>query len=136
MNNMDFITTNSLEPTGPASELFIAGASVFEITPFLPPLQRVTILGINLPDQDTFGPYQYYVATIAPPDDPDNVIAAMFLEPTPDMQLWAATTFLEFSGTLPPMNVYVRPQLNDFRIGPVILQGPVLAEELDLPENT
>ncbi|MHB1127480.1 MAG: hypothetical protein ACYC2T_11100 [Bacillota bacterium] len=51
-----FTTTNPLTPVGPAAELFIAGASIFEITDFEPPLQRVTIVGINLPDPDTFGP--------------------------------------------------------------------------------
>ena len=63
-NQQDFIEVNPLLPTGPAEELFVAGASVFEITVFTPPVQRVTILAINLPDPDTFGPFDSYIATL------------------------------------------------------------------------
>lgn len=52
-NNTDFIEVNPLLPTGPAEQLFIAGTSAFEITTFTPPIQRVTILAINLPNPDT-----------------------------------------------------------------------------------
>jgi hypothetical protein len=118
-----FITTNPLLPAGPAAQLFIAGVSVFEITVFLPPLQRVTILGINLPEPDTFGPFDSYVASLTIPDAP-GPLAVFPLVPTEDNQNWAATTLLNFGGTLPNINVSVRPQGFE-RTGDVILQGPV-----------
>lgn len=121
--SLDFVVANPLLPTGPAEQLFIAGASVFEITIFTPPLQRVTILGINLPDSDTFGPYDSYVATLTIPDSTEP-LETLFLLPTGDNQNWAATIFLNFGGTLPNIQVSVRPQSFE-RIGEVILEGPV-----------
>lgn len=125
-NQEDFIVVNPLEPTGPARLLFIAGASVFEITALTPPLQRVTVLGINLPEPDTFGPFDSYVATLQVPGDLQP-LATFTLFPTADNQNWAASTLLDFGGTLPPINVTVRPQLGTQRIGPVILAGPVFS---------
>ncbi len=124
--SQSFIVTNPLSPTGPAEQLFIAGASVFEITVFIPPIQRVTILGINLPEPDTFGPFDSYVATLTIPGDPEP-LDTFPLVPTEDNQNWAATTLLNFGGTLPNINVSVRPQLGFDRIGDVILEGPVFA---------
>jgi len=120
----DFIVTNPLYPTGPAKKLFIAGASVFEITVFTPPLQRVTIVGINLPDPDTFGPYDSYVAVITAQGSADP-LAVMTLLPTPDNQIWAATTFLDFGGTLPTISAIVRPESLSGLVGDAILQGQV-----------
>lgn len=125
-NSKDFIVTNPLYPVGPAKELFIAGASVFEITEFLPPIQRVTILGINLPDPDTFGPYSSYWATLAIPKTP-GTLATFPLVRTEDGQNWVGTTLLDFGGTLPPIQVVVRPQLGEEQIGAVILQGKVFS---------
>jgi hypothetical protein len=122
----DFITTNPLQPTGPAAQLFIAGASVFEITVFTPPIQRVTILGINLPEPDTFGPYDSYVAILEVPGSLQP-LATLFLVPTEDNQNWVASTLLDFGGTIPNINVSVRPQLGVERIGDIILQGPVFS---------
>lgn len=119
----DFIVTNPVNPVGPAKKLFIAGASVFEITVFTPPLQRVTILGINLPEPDTFGPYDSYIATLTVAGTIEP-LATLVLLPTADSQNWAATTFLDFGGTLPTIDVAVRPQSTE-RIGDVILQGTV-----------
>ncbi|MHB1419900.1 MAG: hypothetical protein ACYCX4_10020 [Bacillota bacterium] len=124
-NVHSFTTTNPLTPVGPAADLFIAGASIFEITDFEPPLQRVTIVGINLPDPDTFGPFDIYVATLEVPGNIPDIIAKIILKPTADKSVWAGTTNLTFGGTLPTLNVTVRPQQNNTRIGPVILQGPV-----------
>lgn len=126
MHNQTFIAAHPLSPTGPAEQLFIAGASVFEITVFIPPLQRVTILGINLPEPDTFGPFDSYVATLTIPDAPAP-LAVFPLVPTEDNQNWAASTLLDFGGTLPNINVSVRPQMGFARVGDVILQGPVFA---------
>lgn len=123
-NQASSITTHALLPTGPAAELFIAGASVFEITIFTPPVQRVTILGINLPDPDTFGPFNSYVATLSVPGSLEP-LATLTLVPTRDNKNWVATTLLDFGGTLPEINVTVRPQFDSERIGEVILQGPV-----------
>jgi len=120
----DFIVTNPLTPVGPAKLLFIAGASVFEITPFTPPIQRVTILGINLPEPDTFGPFDRYVATLTAAGSLDP-LATLILVPTEDEQNWVATTFLDFGGTLPNINVAVRPESVSGQVGKVILQGPV-----------
>ncbi len=120
----DFISTNPLLPTGPAEQLFIAGASVFEITIYIPPIQRVTILGINLPEPDTFGPYDSYVATLTVPDSLEP-LATIFMVPTEDKQNWVATTLLDFGGTLPNIEVSISPQYGFDRIGDVILQGPV-----------
>ena len=129
-NNNDtgqlFIETNPLDPTEHAEDLFIAGASVFEITTFTPPLQRVTILGINLPDPDTFGPYDSYVATLTVPDSLEP-LATIPLIPTKDKENWVGTTLLEFGGTLPTIIAEVRPQLGSDRIGEVILQGQVFS---------
>lgn len=122
--NQPFITTNPLNPVGPAANLFIAGASVFEITVFEPPLQRVTILGINLPDPDTFGPYDRYVATLFAGNNTTDTIATIQLIPTLDQENWVGTTILEFGGTLFPIFVEIRP-VSDTRTGPVILQGQV-----------
>lgn len=119
-----FITTNALAPVGPAEQLFIAGASVFEITVFEPPVQRVTIVGINLPEPGIFGPYNQYLATVESPGEP-NSIAEIDLVPTLDRTIWAGSAQLTFGGTLPPMTVSVRPQLFGVRVGPVILQGTV-----------
>lgn len=116
-------TTHAILPTGPAKKLFIAGASVFEITVFTPPLQRVTILGINLPDPDTFGPFDSYAATLEVQGETEP-LATLFLSPTGDNQNWAASTLLEFGGTLPNIYVTVRPTSFN-RIGPAILEGPV-----------
>ena len=125
-NNVEqeFIITHPLTPTGPAEELFIAGASVFEITTFTPPLQRVTILGINLPEPDTFGPYNSYVATLTTEGSPEP-LATLTLIPTRDNENWVATTLLDFGGTLPNINVTVRPVSGTELIGDVILEGPV-----------
>ena len=122
--SLDYVVANPLLPTGPAEQLFIAGASVFEITIFTPPIQRVTILAINLPDPDTFGPYDSYVATLTAPGS-DEPLDTLFMVPTEDNQNWVATTFLDFGGTLPNIEVSVRPQSGFDRIGDVILQGPV-----------
>ncbi len=122
--NQVFIETKPLYPTGPAEQLFIAGASVFEITGFTPPIQRVTILGINLPEPDTFGPYDSYVATLTVPDSLEP-LATLPLIPTVDNQNWVGTTLLDFGGTLPTINAEIRPQLGSDRIGEVILQGQV-----------
>lgn len=124
-----FTVTNPLEPVGPAANLFVSGASVFEITDFTPPLQRVTIVGINLPSPGIFGPFDRYVATLEVPDEQNSFLTSFVLQPTADRTIWAGTTFLDFGGTLPPMTVSVRPQLNDTRVGAVILQGPVFGEE-------
>ncbi len=125
--NQEFIVTHPLLPTGPAEQLFIAGASVFEITIFTPPLQRVTILGINLPEPDTFGPFDSYVATLTVPDELEP-LATLTLKPTVDNENWVATTLLDFGGTLPPnINASVRPQLGTDRVGEVILQGTVFS---------
>ncbi len=123
-SDQDFITTNPLVPAGPAQQLFIAGASVFEITVFTPPIQRVTLLGINLPDPDTFGPFDSYVAVLTAVGS-DQPLGTVVLRPTTDGQNWAATTFLDFGGTLPEINVEVRPQLGTERVGDAILQGRV-----------
>lgn len=122
--SLDFVVANPLLPTGPAEQLFIAGASVFEITIFTPPIQRVTILAINLPDPDTFGPYDSYVATLTVPGS-DESLDTLFMVPTEDNQNWVASTLLDFGGTLPNIEVSVRPQSGFERIGDVILQGPV-----------
>lgn len=122
-NSQDFIEVNKLLPTGPAEQLFIAGASVFEITIFTPPIQRVTILAINLPDPDTFGPYGNYVATLLSPRSSEP-LAELYLEPTEDKQNWVATTFLSFGGTLPNIKVEVRPTGLE-HVGEVILRGKV-----------
>lgn len=122
--SQDFIVAKPLLPAGPAEELFIAGASVFEITVFTPPIQRVTILGINLPDPDTFGPYDSYVATLTVPGSLEP-LAILFLVPTEDNENWVASTLLDFGGTLPNINVSIRPQQGFDRVGDVILEGPV-----------
>lgn len=122
-SSQDFIEVNPLLPTGPAEQLFIAGASVFEITIFTPPIQRVTILAINLPDPDTFGPYDSYIATLLVPGSLE-ALAVLYLEPTGDNQNWVATTLLDFGGTLPNIEVEVRPTGFE-RVGEVILQGQV-----------
>lgn len=119
-----FIQTNPLFPAGPAKKLFIAGASVFEITIFEPPLQRVTILGINLPEPDTFGPYDRYEARLFTKNAVIDVIGTIELVPTLDNQNWAGTAFLEFGGTLFPIFAEVRP-VSDTRVGPVILEGQI-----------
>ncbi|UMZ74065.1 hypothetical protein [Natranaerofaba carboxydovora] len=124
--NQPFISTNPLFPTGPAEKLFIAGASAFEITTFTPPVQRVTILGINLPEPDTFGPYDSYVATLTVPDS-TSTLATLYLVPTEDSQNWVASTLLDFGGTLPFIDVSVRPQLGAQRIGEIVLQGQVFS---------
>lgn len=122
-SSQDFIELNPLLPTGPAEQLFISGASVFEITIFTPPIQRVTILAINLPDPDTFGPYDSYIATLLVPGSLEP-LAVLYLEPTGDNQNWVATTLLDFGGTLPNIEVEVRPTGFE-RVGEVILQGQV-----------
>ena len=122
-SSQDFIELNPLLPTGPAEQLFISGASVFEITIFTPPIQRVTILAINLPDPDTFGPYDSYIATLLIPGSLE-ALAVLYLEPTGDNQNWVATTLLDFGGTLPNIEVEVRPTGFE-RVGEVILQGQV-----------
>ena len=117
------IEVNSLFPTGPAEQLFIAGASVFEITIYTPPIQRVTILGINLPDPDTFGPYDSYIATLLVQESMEQ-LDELYLQPTIDNQNWVASTTLDFGGTLPTIEVEVRPTGYE-RIGDVILKGRV-----------
>lgn len=121
--SQSFIVLNALSPTGPAEKLFIAGASVFEITVFIPPIQRFTILGINLPDPDTFGPYDSYMATLTIPGTEDP-LSTLYLIPSGDNQNWVASGFLDFGGTIPNIEVEVRPYGFD-RIGEVVLQGPV-----------
>lgn len=119
----NFIETNALSPNGPAKELFIAGVSVFEITIFTPPVQRVTILAINLPEPDTFGPYDSYTATLSTPGS-DVPLSTLYLVPTEDKQNWVANTLLDFGGTIPDIEVSVRPTSYD-RMGEVILRGSV-----------
>lgn len=121
-NAISFVETNPLNATGPGKQLFIAGAAIFEITTFEPPVQRITVVGVNLPDPDTFGPFNQYVAIFEVPGDPAP-LAELILQPTMDYQNWAASTLLFFGGTLPPINVSVRPRSYDGRIGPIILQG-------------
>ena len=123
-SSQDFLIVNPALPTGPAEQLFIAGASVFEITVFTPPIQRVTILGINLPEPNTFGPYDSYIATLTVQDS-DDPLATLYLVPTEDRENWVGTTLLDFGGTLPNINVSVRPQSGFDRIGEVILEGHV-----------
>lgn len=125
INNQDFIEVNPLIPAGPAKRLFIAGASVFEITTFTPPIQRVTILAINLPNPDTFGPFDSYVATLIVPGSMEP-LATLFLSPTSDDQNWAASTLLDFGGTIPNIDVEVRP-VGFEREGEVILRGAVFS---------
>lgn len=120
-----FVETHPLTPVGPAAGLFISGVSVFEITVFTPPIQRVSVIGINLPDPGVFGPFTMYVATVSPTDNPEDVITQIILLPTPDRLFWAGTTFLTFGGTLFPMTVTVRPVQDETFIGPVILEGPL-----------
>lgn len=117
------IEVNPLLPTGPADQLFIAGASVFEITIYIPPIQRVTILGINLPEPDTFGPYDSYVATLLVQESMEP-LTELYLQPTIDGQNWVASTTLDFGGTLPTIEVEVRPTAYE-RIGDIILKGRV-----------
>lgn len=124
-----FITTNPLVPVGPAADLFIAGVSVLEITDFEPPLQRVTVVGINLPDPDTFGPYANYVANLIVPNETMEEVGMVFLEPTFSQEVWAGVTFLNFGGTLFPIDVQVRPVGDEGQIGPVILEGPLIPIE-------
>ncbi len=119
----DFIVANELLPTGPAEQLFIAGASVFEITEFIPPIQRVTILGINLPEPNTFGPFNDYIARLLTPGSTEP-LANLVLEPTDDEENWVASTLLDCGGTIPNIRVEVRPSGFN-RIGPVILEGTV-----------
>lgn len=128
-----FTTTNPLTPMGPAKQLFVAGASVFEITDFTPPLQRVTILAINLPDPGVFGPFDMYVALLSVAGEENAPLAEIVLEPTIDRLNWVGTVFLEFGGTIPPLVVAVRPQMGDNRIGPVIMEGSVFGT---LPDET
>ena len=120
-----FVETHPLTPVGPAAALFIAGVSAFEITPFEPPVQRVTVVGVNLPPPDTFGPfYNAYVATLLADGDQ---VGQFVLQPTPDQSVWGGTVLLTFGGTLFPIQVAVRPQQDNLRIGPVILEGPVFS---------
>lgn len=119
-----FITTNPLIPTGPAAHLFVAGAAVFEITVFEPPIQRVTLVGINLPPPGIFGPFSEYKATVLVSGDTATV-AEFFLLPTIDSAVWAGTTLLDFGGTLPNLKAVVRPVLNGVRQGAVILKGTI-----------
>ncbi len=126
-----FTITQPLTAVGPGTDLFIAGASIFEIPDFEPPLQRVTVVGINLPDPDTFGPFNSYIATLTIPNEVAEELASFILEPTPDLSVWAGIFILDFGGTLPPINASVRPGLNGERIGPVILQGSVLGEQVN-----
>jgi len=105
--------------------------SLFEITVFEPPVQRVTISATNLPDPDTFGPYNMYIATLffEPIDDGEPAeITDVELFPTTDGAVWAGTTLLNFSGTLAPISVEVRPFRQE-SVGPVILEGPVFETE-------
>lgn len=119
-----FIETGALIATGPAEQLFIAGISGFEITDFEPPLQRVTIVGINLPDPEVFGPYDAYEAVILDPEQ--GVVTEFQLSPVPDQRLWAGATFLTFGGTLFPMTGIVRPiALAGNLTGPTILEGTI-----------
>ena len=122
-NNQDFIEVNTLLAKEPAIELFIAGTSTFEITAFMPPVQRVTILAINLPEPDTFGPFESYTATLTVPGS-DQPLSTLYLIPTADNQNWVASSLLDFGGTLPNIEVAIRPD-GYKHIGEVILQGPV-----------
>ncbi len=123
-----FIIINPLIPVGPAEDLFIAGVSTFEITAFEPPLQRVTIVGINLPEPDVFGPFTDYLATLEVPTNGEvEELTRFTLEPTFNTSIWGGTTLLEYGGTLFPINVTVRP-ISQTRVGPVILEGPVFPE--------
>lgn len=119
-----FIEAGALVATGPAEQLFIAGISGFEITDFEPPLQRVTIVGINLPDPAVFGPYDAYEAAVLDPDQ--DVVTEFQLLPIPSQRIWAGTTFLTFGGTLFPMTAIVRPiALATNQNGPAILEGTI-----------
>lgn len=122
-NNQNFIDVKPLLPTGPAKDLFIAGASAFEITSFMPPVQRITILAINLPEPDTFGPFVSYTATLTIPGS-DEPLSTLYLIATEDNQNWVASTLLDFGGTLPNIEVSIRPDGYN-HMGEVILQGPV-----------
>lgn len=124
IESLSFVEVNPLLPAGPAEQLFIAGASVFEITTFIPPIQRVTILGINLPDPDTFGPYDSYLATITIAET-DDFVTEIYLIPTENKENWVGSTLLTFGGTLPQLEVEIRPVGYENRVGEVILQGPV-----------
>ena len=119
-----FLVTNPLRPTGPAAQLFIAGAGLFEITAYEPPVQRVTIVGVNLPDPGIFGPYSNYLAIILAPGNP-SPIAEINLSPTLAGSVWAGSQLLTFGGTLPRLFAEVRPVLYGVRQGPVILIGTV-----------
>lgn len=119
-----FIEAGALVATGPAEQLFIAGISGFEITDFEPPLQRVTIVGINLPDPGVFGPYDAYEAVVLDPEQ--GVVTEFQLFPIPDQRIWAGTAFLTFGGTLFPMTGIVRPiALASNITGPAILEGTI-----------
>lgn len=128
---LSFITTNPLYPAGPAEELFIAGASVFEITNFQPPLQRITVIGINLPEPRTFGPYNNYLAVLVSGDEEVEELGGLFLNPTISREVWAGVTFLNFGGTFFPINIQIRPTGDEGQIGPVILEGPLIPIEED-----
>jgi hypothetical protein len=123
VNSRDFIEVNPVFPAGPAENLFIAGASVFEITAFTPPVQRVTILAINLPEPDTFGPYNEYAAILTVQGSAEP-LETLILEPTEDNSNWAASTLLFFGGTIPMIDVEVRP-IGFEREGEAILRGQV-----------
>lgn len=96
---------------------------MFEITIFVPPIQRVTILAINLPDPDTFGPYDSYLASLFTQGSLEP-LEVLYLEPTIDRQNWVANTLLDFGGTLPNIRAEIRPSGFE-RTGPVIMEGQI-----------
>ena len=89
----------------------------------LPPIQCVTILGINLPDPGILGPFDSYTAVLTAVGS-SVPLATVPLIPTADNKNWVATTFLQFGGTLPEIEVEVRPQ-SETRVGEAILEGRV-----------
>lgn len=119
-----FIEAGALTATGPAEQLFIAGISGFEITDFEPPLQRVTVVGINLPDPAVFGPYDAYEAVVLDPEQ--DIVTEFQLFPISKQRIWAGTTFLTFGGTLFTMTAIVRPISMETNLnGPAILEGTI-----------
>lgn len=130
MPNGSFGEVNILEPVNAGAELFIAGMSLFELTVFEPPLQRVTVTGVNLPDPDTFGPFDQYSAEVMTADgDP---VATLILQPTSDQSVWAGTAFLDFGGTIPPLMTRVLPLTpGSYASDSPILEGPLFG---DMPE--
>lgn len=109
--------------TSPSPDGMLSNFKPSHAAGFDPPIQRVTILAINLPDPGTFGPYDSYTATLLT-NGTEEPLAVLELVPTIDQQNWLASTLLDFGGTLPNISVEVRP-VGFNHIGPVILEGQV-----------